>query len=551
MNTGRDSALLRLRLEHVRTRIRLAIPGILIAAALLVLVGLATIWGARGSTLSFAVHTLHPDDQSLRQVRDLGAQYVVQVLSWSEIEPTPGEFHWEYTDWLLRAAEYYNLSVVARIDKPPPWASSSYSGLSAPPERQGDYAEFVSQVAARYQGRIAAYVIWNEPNLAREWGNHPPDAAAYVALLRAASGSIRAVDPAARILTAGLAPTNEHSDLALDDRDYLRAMYAAGASGAFDILAAHPYGFTNPPEDPRGAHDGLNFARLQDLHDIMVSNGDAKKPVWITEFGYTTSPPPGSGESGVTEEEQARFLVGAYELARRRWDWVQMFTVWNLSGESSAQANETPPQSAQEQSANGNPPQDNSLEQAGYSMLRLDGSFKPAYAALRTMLKVSTATAQIQAVLNAIAHHPESNEFPILARDSIVHLGDSEYPAPWVPLYQNRNPSREWEGEFYLRGAELQGARREQPWTLTMELMQVNDYDSVVLVNDQPTPPAYLPTEDFTSIWVTAQFRVPPSILREGRNVLTLHDGKLFPAFQQLGFTWDDFQVRNVILTPP
>ncbi|HEX9076439.1 MAG TPA: hypothetical protein VF932_11710, partial [Anaerolineae bacterium] len=69
-----------------------------------------------------------------------------------------------------------------------------------------------------------------------------------------------------------------------------------------------------------------------------------------------------------------------------------------------------------------------------------------------------------------------------------------------------------------------------------------------VLVNDRPVAPPYLPSEDFTSVWVSARFRVPAEQLCVGRNTVTLRAGKLFPAFQQLGYTWDDFQVRGVAL---
>ncbi len=522
----------------------------------MVLPGLFIVLGAaylitRGRTLSLGVHTLHPQDQELQRAGDLGAGYIVQVFAWSEIEPSPGEFHWEYTDWMLRAADYYNLRIVARLDKPPAWAASSSSGLSAPPKSIDDYAAFVAQVAARYRGHIAGYIVWNEPNLAREWGNRRPDPAAYTALLQAASSQIRSIDPAARVLSAGLAPTNEHSDAALDDRGYLRAMYAARARGAFDILATHPYAFANPPDDPRGAHGGLNFARLQDLRDIMVENGDAGKPVWITEFGYTTAPPPGSADLLVTEDQQAQYLARAFEIARERWDWVHVFTIWNLADATTLQGNDAAPRGQQGATVPGNSAADDASDQAGYSLARTDGSLKPAYTAVRALSKESPIAAIAGTIDRAITPHPPSSEFPVLARDSIVHLGDSEYGLPWVPLYLNRNPSTDWEGEFYLREADLQGARRGQAWTLTMELMQVNDFDSRVLVNDQPTRPAYLPTEDFTGIWVTAQFQIPASVLRVGGNVVALQDGRLFPAFQQLGFTWDDFQVRNVVLRAP
>ncbi len=491
-------------------------------------VALVLLWDARGRALPLGIHTLRVDDSELQQIRDLGAQYVVQVFSWREIEPSPGEFHWEYTDWLLRAAEFYDLRVVARLDKTPGWAASNPSAFNALPARVDDYADFAARVAARYRGRIAAYIIWNEPNLAREWGDQTPDPNAYATLLKLAALRIRAADPSARIVSAGLAPTNERSERAMDDRDYMRALYAAGARDAFDILAAHPYASANPPDDPRGAHDGLNFYRILDLREIMVANGDATKPIWITEFGYTTDPPSEFAHLRVSEGEQARFIPRAYAIAREQMPFVEMFGVWNLTREV--------------------PPTD---EQSGYSLIRADGSPKPAYAAIRAMQKESLAVKFAASAASSFSAHPAQSKFTILARDAIVHLGDSEYPLPWLPLYRTKNPSIDWTGEFYLSTADLMNTPSGKPWLLTLELMQVSDLDNRVLVNDQPVEPPNLPTEDFTSIWVTAQFQVPAQVLRVGRNTVTLRIGKLFPAFQQFGFTWDDLQVRNVVLRVP
>ncbi len=492
----------------------------------LTLVAATLFWSTRGRALPLGVHTLRADDTELQQIRDLGGQYVVQVFSWREIEPTRGEFHWEYTDWLVRAAEYYHLRVIARLDQAPRWATAQPVSLDGPPDHLNDYGDFVAQVAARYRGRIDAYIVWNEPNLAREWGDRAPDPAAYTALLKLAAARLRAADPGARIVSAGLAPTNENSATAMDDRDFLRGMYASGARGAFDILAAHPYAFANPPDDPRGAHTGLNFLRLLDLRDIMLANGDAATPVWITEFGYPTDTPPETASLRVPESDQARWLPQAYEIAREQMPFVQLFTVWNLA-------------------------HDDPSAQAGYSLLRADGSPKPAYAAVRAMQKESPAAALAASVASFFTASPTSSTFTVLARDAVVHLGEKEYPAPWVHLYLAKSPSTVWTGEFYLRAADLQSAPRDAPWQVTMELMQVNDFDNRVLVNDQPVNPPYLPTEDFTNIWVSAQFQVPAANLRIGRNTVTVRDGKLFPAFQLLGYTWDDFQLRSVIIRKP
>lgn len=482
---------------------------------------------ARPRALPLAIHTIRADDALLRQVRATGATFIVQVFSWHDIQPSPNRWEWEYTDWLVRAADYYGLQVIARLDKPPAWVVEDARALAAPPRHLEEYATFVRRVAERYRGKVAAYIIWNEPNLAVEWGNQRPDARAYAALLQVAAARIRAADPGARIVAAALAPTNENSARAQDDRAFLRELYAAGARDAFDILAVHPYGFGQSPDDPRGAHEGLNFARILDWREIMVAHGDAAKPLWITEFGYPSETPAGYESLRVTEEQQARYLRRAYERARDEWPWVQLFTVWNM--------------------ARGLPADD---EQSGYSLLRRDGSPKPALDALR-QLQTRSPLVEWGQWFAAIFFRPApSAAYPVLARDAIVHLGDSEYPAPWVPLYRTQNPSVEWKGEFYLRDVDLD-RRGDREWTLTMELMQVNDFDSRVWVNDVPLTPPFLPAENFTSQWVTAQFRIPPGTLRVGYNAVSLHNGKLLPALQQHGFTWDEFQFRHVMVLPP
>lgn len=499
-----------------------------VSLLLIFLIGLAaTLTLANPRSLPLGVHTLHPDDLTMQKVHDIGARYIVQVFAWREIEPSPGEFHWEYTDWLVRAAEFYNLNVVARLDKPPVWTVAAPDAVSSPPRNLNDYGDFAARVAQRYRGHIAGYVVWNEPNLAIEWGNSPPDPGAYTDMLKLAAGRIRAVDDKAQIVSAGLAPTNENSPGAMDDRTFLRAMYAHGAREAFDVLGAHPYGFGYPPEDNHGDHDGLNFARLNDLHEIMVNNGDSNKPIWVTEFGYTTEPPSQAFQPGVSETQQADYLARGFAMARDQYNFVKLFTVWNFSPEL--------------------PPAD---EQAGYSLIRPDRTAKSAFSSVEQAAMPSALT-QLLTRLRFGLSSPVKPEYSVLARDVLVHLGDSEYIPPWVPLYQTLNPSPEWNGEFYLTDASLNSSSRDKPWILSMELMQVNDFDSRVIVNDRVTDPAFLPTEDFTGRWVTAQFKVAPEALHVGKNVVTIRAGKLFPAFQQSGFTWDDFQFRNVVLLPP
>jgi hypothetical protein len=477
--------------------------------------------GQTNHELRLAAHTLRADDRSLALVREAGFDTVVQVFAWREIEPTRGQFHWDVTDQVVAGAEYYGLDLVVRLDQHPAWVSDVQPPLNAPPDALGDYQHFVERVAWRYRGRIRAYVIWNEPNLALEWGGQPPDPAAYVQLLRAGHQAVKAGDPRALVVAAGLAPTNGDGGRAMDERAFLRGMYTAGAAPYFDVLGAHPYGFDLPPDAPRDANDGLIFGRLEELRAIMLEHEDGHKPVWITEMGWTVDSPPDQPETGVSPDQQAAYLIGAFDRVRYEWPWVELLTVWNLS----------------------QPEPGDSF--GGYSLLDSTGGPRPAYEAWQKVAPVHRSRTGdpggMRAGGNLLGRASEPQVVSVLAEDVIVHLGDSDLPSPWWPLYAGRKPSITWTGGFYLNDP------GNTDWVLALELMQQNEFGASIAINGVALAPD-LPLQDFSRRWLTVRRQVPVSALRPGYNELTVTTARLSPDLQHDGFAWDDFQLRNVRL---
>jgi hypothetical protein len=461
------------------------------------------------------IHTIRADGAALSMIREAGCYFVVQLLDWSQIEPLPGEYFWEYPDSVVRACEYYGLRLVVRLDQPPDWARAfAADGL---PVQKEAYAAFVGRVAQRYQNRVEAYVIWNEPNLAQEWGGRPPNPERYAELLRAAYAAVKDSDPQALVVSAGLAPTNHLDQTATDDRIYLEGMYEAGAGEFFDVLGAHPYGFAYPPDDAHGAHEGLNFARLQDLREVMVSNGDGHKPVWATEMGWTTKAV--SEEQAwlqVTEEEQAVYLTEAFQKAGQEWPWLERMAVWNLSV--------------------GLEPDD---EKRGYGIVDDGYRPRPAYEALAAMPKTGA--------LEAAAAAPSQGAVAeILAGDVVIRLGDVDTFHPhWTRIYGGEAPSRYWRGEFYVDRPE------DTVWQLTMEIMQVEEQGNLVRVNGQPLEPVAIPLRgkvDFASSWTTAFLDVPPDTLQSGLNVIEVLDSPRLPVYQDGHASFESLQFRNLRL---
>jgi hypothetical protein len=286
-------------------------------------------------------------DRDLQLVKQAGFRWVKQEFAWREIEGAGrGIFDWANPDRVMDQIDAYGLKVIARVGVQPEWASGGYPEIG-PPEDYQDFANFLTALATRYKGRIDAYQIWNEPNLAREWGNRPPNPAEYAELLKLAYQSIKSVDPGAYIISAGLAPTTRWDDVAVPDTFFIQAMYDAGAAPYFDLLGAHGAGYKAAPEtDPAevAGNPDLNnhdpspselkriycFRHVEDLRDVMVANGDADKRIALLEFGWTTDSRPDSPYAwhAVTSQQQADYLVRAYQYAKGNWQpWIAVMSL--------------------------------------------------------------------------------------------------------------------------------------------------------------------------------------------------------------------------------
>lgn len=281
--------------------------------------------------------------QSMQLVRAAGFDWIRQQFPWEDIEISgKGDFwdhRWNQCAWakydrLVSLAEEHDLEIIARLDTPPDWtrAVGDAEGWSlAPPDNFEDYGDFVYAVVSRYRGRIRYFQIWNEPNIFPEWGDQPVDPEAYVRLLQIAYRRAKEANPDAVIIAAGLAQTTEQGPRNLCDLQFLERMYAAGAQGYFDVMGAMTYGLWTGPLDRRASADRTNFARVQLLREIMVRHGDADKPIWSTEVGWNALPLDFAGTAvfgRVTEEQQARFTVQAYQRAAREWPWMGVMNFW-------------------------------------------------------------------------------------------------------------------------------------------------------------------------------------------------------------------------------
>jgi hypothetical protein len=263
-------------------------------------------------------------------VHDMGFGWVKSYVNWETVEPEPGSYRWLDPDNIVTAFEGYGVSILMRVHGTPAWARPEGTFLSHPPDDTADFARFMEVLAERYKGQVAAYEIWNEPNLNYEWGYLEPDPAGYTAMLKAAYQAVKAVDPDAVVISGGLATTGEGSPTATGDLEFLQGMYDAGAQGYFDALGSHPYAFGHDP-DYEDAW-GLSLSRVVQQREVMLRNGD-ETPVWITEAGWVLHTSWNLVEHeaiAVDQAQQADYLVRAYQKAQAEWPWVQALFLFNL-----------------------------------------------------------------------------------------------------------------------------------------------------------------------------------------------------------------------------
>ncbi len=285
-------------------------------------------------------------EQAVRMAAEAGFHWLRQEFPWEDIEiHGKGDFedrrHWPYRsawekyDQIVDLAERYGMELIVRLSNPPAWtrAEGDAAGSFAPPDRYEDFGDFVAAVVSRYRGRIRYYQIWNEPNIYPEWGERPVNPEEYVELLKIAYTRAKAADPDVVIISGALASTIELGPRDMNDFVFLQRMYDAGAAPYFDILAMQGYGLWSAPTDRRMHPRIINFSRPLLMRDLMVRNGDAHKAIWISEMNWNAIPedhpaPPRYGR--YTEEEQARYLVLAYERIQREWPWLGVANVWFL-----------------------------------------------------------------------------------------------------------------------------------------------------------------------------------------------------------------------------
>lgn len=284
--------------------------------------------------------------KELTTMRKAGVRSVRLAVYWDDVQPyatmadVPPEHAAEYADeggtptrWaglddFIAKLAQRNLRLLPTVQRAPEWARLHPKERNSPPSAAGRdaYARFMAALVGRYGPNgsfwaahpeirklpVTQWQVWNEPDGVRDWSDQP-GTKDYVRLLKPAYTAIKAADPHATVVMAGLVGRSWQ---------HLQQAYAAGAKGYFDAAAIHP--FSTSVDNVLRI---LRYARA-----TMRRNGDAAKPLVVSEVSWPSAKGKTRQQYGfeVTEKGQAaRIRQVLPRLAAKRKAWRIASVFWS------------------------------------------------------------------------------------------------------------------------------------------------------------------------------------------------------------------------------
>lgn len=316
----------------------------------------------------------------LQRSRTAGADMVRINIGWDAPDTTrrpagfdarnPADPRYAFApaDAAIRQAAAQHLGILAEFTGAPAWAEGPNPAPGTVPgswrPSPAAIADYAVALGRRYSGhfpdplhpgqslpRVAAFQLWNEPNLVdylapQYTGAHAVAPGLYRSMLNAFYRGLKSVDPGALVVSAGTAPFGDapggrrtppvpfwQGVLCLAGQPRAPVRIACPDPAHFDILAHHPYSVGPPTEAALNPGDVSipDLGKLTRLLRAAERLGTAlparRHAVWVTETSYDSSPP---DPRGIPIETQARWLEQTFgEL----WHEGVSAVFWNQVGD--------------------------------------------------------------------------------------------------------------------------------------------------------------------------------------------------------------------------
>jgi hypothetical protein len=234
-------------------------------------------------------------------------------VTWRDIHVGPDSYNWTRLDSLVDKAGGRHLTYViaatpawlAKYPENPHAAPWLGKGSNSMPWSVEEFNKFVWNLATRYKGRIRAYEVWNEPQLADFlYPYTDAECNTLATMTKRAYRTIKECDPDALVLAASVLPRDSSGGMKRAGR-YLSAL--ARKDWPVDAFTCHIY-----PEP------GTWGPRWRTMLDDVIAGLKARSAptsrIWITETAFGLLAP------AITDAEAIDKAVRAvYDAAGKRF----------------------------------------------------------------------------------------------------------------------------------------------------------------------------------------------------------------------------------------
>jgi hypothetical protein len=295
-----------------------------------------------------------PTAEQFQRLKLGGVDSVRIPIEWNTVQAGPETgYSWTNVDVLVRGAAAAGIEVFPFVTGAPSWAVSvtvvnkaahATAPISLPVRTAAQkvgWTAFLSEAVRRYGPNgafwaenpaipyrpVRVWQLWNEPNF--KYFVARPNPAEYGKLVKLSAPVIKSIDPAAKIILAGLfaapreAEYNRKPPQAYFATDFIEQLYkkTPGIKSKFDGVALHPYTYD---------YQDIS-AHVEELRGVLKAAHDPGAGLWITELGWSAKvPTASSGARGFEKGPggQARQLKGAFGLLKTnqaKWHLKQVF----------------------------------------------------------------------------------------------------------------------------------------------------------------------------------------------------------------------------------
>ena len=266
-------------------------------------------------------------DQRIVTLKQLGVHVVRLSIRWDQVQPKQAPIAWGQYGVVLDALHAARIPAVVTLWASPRWANGGNAANHLPTHGFGTFAA----AAGRRFPWVRQWTAWNEPNT-RVY-SVPVSPSLYVKrVLNPMVAALHAVNHANKV--AGGVTSPRGTSTSMSPLTFLKGMRAANAH--LDAYAQNPYPGSRtetPFRDPCSWCTTFAMARLPQIRANVTRYFGAGKPLWLTEYGYQTSPP--DRILGVSPALQAAY-VGQAAMRVYRQSGVTMLIQFLVRDEPSA-----------------------------------------------------------------------------------------------------------------------------------------------------------------------------------------------------------------------